>query len=174
MLAWVGFGPDAPAGGAVRWELLRHPALWEWGAVPVRRDLLSWILGLSKGVRTPRVCPCSSGVRGEGRGDGHTCWTWAGLRPAHGLALHPTCGTPATASSHSCFLLQVPQDEWSGYPAGKDGEIPCRRMRSGSYIKAMGDEDSADSDISSKVLPRAATRRDSYRRSSSADQARTK
>uniref|UniRef100_A0A8B9F3V4 DLG associated protein 3 n=1 Tax=Amazona collaria TaxID=241587 RepID=A0A8B9F3V4_9PSIT len=58
----------------------------------------------------------------------------------------------------------VPQDEWSGYPAvGKDGEIPCRRMRSGSYIKAMGDEDSADSDISAKVLPRAATRRDSYR-----------
>uniref|UniRef100_A0A8D0ENS5 DLG associated protein 3 n=1 Tax=Strix occidentalis caurina TaxID=311401 RepID=A0A8D0ENS5_STROC len=65
----------------------------------------------------------------------------------------------------------VPQDEWSGYPAvGKDGEIPCRRMRSGSYIKAMGDEDSADSDASAKVSPRAATRRDSYRRSSSADQ----
>ncbi|KFW63465.1 Disks large-associated protein 3, partial [Pygoscelis adeliae] len=47
------------------------------------------------------------------------------------------------------------------------------RMRAGSYIKAMGDEDSADSDASAKVLPRAATRRDSYRRSSSADQART-
>ncbi|XP_009317002.1 PREDICTED: disks large-associated protein 3 [Pygoscelis adeliae] len=47
-------------------------------------------------------------------------------------------------------------------------------MRAGSYIKAMGDEDSADSDASAKVLPRAATRRDSYRRSSSADQARTK
>uniref|UniRef100_U3I851 DLG associated protein 3 n=1 Tax=Anas platyrhynchos platyrhynchos TaxID=8840 RepID=U3I851_ANAPP len=59
----------------------------------------------------------------------------------------------------------VPQDEWSGYPAvGKDGEIPCRRMRSGSYIKAMGDEDSADSDASAKIPPRAATRRDSYRR----------
>lgn len=92
----------------------------------------------------------------------------------HG-AWHHGHGTAATASSHACLPLQVPQDEWSGYPAvGKDGEIPCRRMRSGSYIKAMGDEDSADSDISSKVLPRAATRRDSYRRSSSADQARTK
>lgn len=93
-----------------------------------------------------------------------------------GSALRPDRGTPATASSHACsLLLQVPQDEWSGYPAvGKDGEIPCRRMRSGSYIKAMGDEDSADSDASAKILPRAATRRDSYRRSSSADQARTK
>lgn len=102
--------------------------------------------------------------------------TCAGFRLGLGTWLGgaPHCGTPATTSSHACLLLQVPQDEWSGYPAGKDGEIPCRRMRSGSYIKAMGDEDSADSDISSKVLPRAATRRDSYRRSSSADQARTK
>uniref|UniRef100_A0A8B9F165 DLG associated protein 3 n=1 Tax=Amazona collaria TaxID=241587 RepID=A0A8B9F165_9PSIT len=81
-------------------------------------------------------------------------------REAQGLASQPR----DPASSHACLPLQVPQDEWSGYPAvGKDGEIPCRRMRSGSYIKAMGDEDSADSDISAKVLPRAATRRDSYR-----------
>lgn len=146
----------------MRWELLRRPALWEWGDVPVRRDLLSWILGLSKRVRAPRVCPYSSGVHEKDREPG--------TRAGFGLNL----GTLATTSSHACLLLQVPQDEWSGYPAGKDGEIPCRRMRSGSYIKAMGDEDSADSDISSKVLPRAATRRDSYRRSSSADQARTK
>uniref|UniRef100_A0A8D0ER20 DLG associated protein 3 n=1 Tax=Strix occidentalis caurina TaxID=311401 RepID=A0A8D0ER20_STROC len=77
----------------------------------------------------------------------------------------------AKAKDRAYQYLQVPQDEWSGYPAvGKDGEIPCRRMRSGSYIKAMGDEDSADSDASAKVSPRAATRRDSYRRSSSADQ----
>lgn len=107
--------------------------------------------------------------------------THTGLRlaravwPVWGSALCPDGGSPATASSHARLLPQVPQDEWSGYPAvGKDGEIPCRRMRSGSYIKAMGDEDSADSDASAKVLPRAATRRDSYRRSSSADQARTK
>lgn len=80
-----------------------------------------------------------------------------------------------TACAHARLLPQVPQDEWSGYPAvGKDGEIPCRRMRSGSYIKAMGDEDSADSDASAKIPPRAATRQDSYRRSSSADQARSK
>uniref|UniRef100_A0A8C0GT50 DLG associated protein 3 n=1 Tax=Chelonoidis abingdonii TaxID=106734 RepID=A0A8C0GT50_CHEAB len=70
--------------------------------------------------------------------------------------------------------LQVPQDEWSSYPAvGKDGEIPCRRMRSGSYIKAMGDDDSGDSEASAKVSPKGLSRRDGYRRSSSVDQART-
>uniref|UniRef100_A0A674IGU5 DLG associated protein 3 n=1 Tax=Terrapene triunguis TaxID=2587831 RepID=A0A674IGU5_9SAUR len=63
--------------------------------------------------------------------------------------------------------LQVPQDEWSSYPAvGKDGEIPCRRMRSGSYIKAMGDDDSGDSEASAKVSPKGLSRRDGYRRSS--------
>uniref|UniRef100_A0A452VFD9 DLG associated protein 2 n=1 Tax=Ursus maritimus TaxID=29073 RepID=A0A452VFD9_URSMA len=46
-------------------------------------------------------------------------------------------------SLRPCHYLQVPQDEWAGYPTGaKDEEIPCRRMRSGSYIKAMGDEES--------------------------------
>ncbi|XP_028593112.2 disks large-associated protein 1 isoform X4 [Podarcis muralis] len=58
---------------------------------------------------------------------------------------------------------EVPQDEWSGYtPHGKDDEIPCRRMRSGSYIKAMGDEDSGDSDTSPKPSPKIAARRESY------------
>ncbi|KAM6217339.1 disks large-associated protein 1 isoform 12-T12 [Rhynchocyon petersi] len=57
----------------------------------------------------------------------------------------------------------VPQDDWSGYtPRGKDDEIPCRRMRSGSYIKAMGDEDSGDSDTSPKPSPKVAARRESY------------
>ncbi|KAM4803237.1 disks large-associated protein 1 isoform X10 [Urocitellus parryii] len=59
--------------------------------------------------------------------------------------------------------LRVPQDEWSGYtPRGRDDEIPCRRMRSGSYIKAMGDEDSGDSDTSPKPSPKVAARRESY------------
>ncbi|NXA76966.1 DLGP1 protein, partial [Thryothorus ludovicianus] len=63
----------------------------------------------------------------------------------------------------SCQYLQVPQDEWSGYtPRGKDDEIPCRRMRSGSYIKAMGDDDSGDSDTSPKPSPKVAARRESY------------
>lgn len=62
-----------------------------------------------------------------------------------------------------CLSLQVPQDEWSGYtPRGKDDEIPCRRMRSGSYIKAMGDDDSGDSDTSPKPSPKIAARRESY------------
>ncbi|XP_058996343.1 disks large-associated protein 1 isoform X5 [Mustela lutreola] len=59
--------------------------------------------------------------------------------------------------------LRVPQDDWTGYtPRGKDDEIPCRRMRSGSYIKAMGDEDSGDSDTSPKPSPKVAARRESY------------
>lgn len=71
--------------------------------------------------------------------------------------------------------LQVPQDDWGGYPTGgKDGEIPCRRMRSGSYIKAMGDEESGDSDGSPKTSPKAMARRFASRRSSSVDQARIK
>ncbi|XP_053324076.1 disks large-associated protein 1 isoform X2 [Spea bombifrons] len=59
---------------------------------------------------------------------------------------------------------KVPQDEWSGYaPKSKDDEIPCRRMRSGSYIKAMGDDDSGDSDTNSpKPSPKIAARRESY------------
>ncbi|XP_057552952.1 disks large-associated protein 2 [Hippopotamus amphibius kiboko] len=58
-----------------------------------------------------------------------------------------------------CHYLQVPQDEWGGYPVGgKDEEIPCRRMRSGSYIKAMGDEESGESDSSPKTSPKAALR----------------
>ncbi|XP_013927962.1 PREDICTED: disks large-associated protein 3, partial [Thamnophis sirtalis] len=81
----------------------------------------------------------------------------------------------AKAKDRSYHYLQVPQDDWGGYPtSGKDGEIPCRRMRSGSYIKAMGDDDSGDSDTSTKVSPKEVARREAYRRSSSVDQARTK
>uniref|UniRef100_A0A667Y4C4 DLG associated protein 1 n=1 Tax=Myripristis murdjan TaxID=586833 RepID=A0A667Y4C4_9TELE len=60
-------------------------------------------------------------------------------------------------------FLSVPQDEWSGFsPLGKDDEIPCRRMRSGSYIKAMAEEDSGDSDCSPKPSPKVQARRASY------------
>ncbi|XP_054421829.1 disks large-associated protein 2 [Pteronotus mesoamericanus] len=57
-----------------------------------------------------------------------------------------------------CHYLQVPQDAWAGCPVGGKDEIPCRRMRSGSYIKAMGDEDSGESDSSPKTSPTAALR----------------
>ncbi|XP_060090794.1 disks large-associated protein 2 isoform X2 [Heteronotia binoei] len=69
-------------------------------------------------------------------------------------------------SLRPCHYLQVPQDEWGGYPAGgKDEEIPCRRMRSGSYIKAMGDEESGDSDTSPKTSPKVAVRPESLLKS---------
>lgn len=63
------------------------------------------------------------------------------------------------------FLLghQVPQDEWSGFsPLGKEDDIPCRRMRSGSYVKAMAEDDSGDSDGSPKPSPKIQARRASY------------
>ncbi|XP_067107771.1 disks large-associated protein 1 isoform X2 [Osmerus mordax] len=65
----------------------------------------------------------------------------------------------------TCQFLQVPQDEWCGggfSPLGKEDEIPCRRMRSGSYIKAMAEEDSGDSDCSPKPSPKVQARRASY------------
>uniref|UniRef100_A0A671MIC2 DLG associated protein 4 n=1 Tax=Sinocyclocheilus anshuiensis TaxID=1608454 RepID=A0A671MIC2_9TELE len=68
----------------------------------------------------------------------------------------------------TCNFLQVPAGEWSGTlgkGGGGAGEIPCRRMRSGSYVKAMGDmEDSDDSDgpPSPKPSPKTAARRQSY------------
>lgn len=59
------------------------------------------------------------------------------------------------------FSLQVPQDEWGGYPGiEKDEEIPCRRMRSSSYVKAMGDDDSGESDTSPKTSPQKTVRSD--------------
>uniref|UniRef100_A0A3Q2ZBA9 Disks large-associated protein 1-like n=1 Tax=Hippocampus comes TaxID=109280 RepID=A0A3Q2ZBA9_HIPCM len=58
---------------------------------------------------------------------------------------------------------QVPQDDWGAFsPLAKDDEIPCRRMRSGSYIKAMAEDDSGDSDCSPKPSPKVQARRASY------------
>ncbi|XP_065125089.1 disks large-associated protein 4 isoform X3 [Paramisgurnus dabryanus] len=67
----------------------------------------------------------------------------------------------------TCNFLQVPAGEWSGTLGKGEGssEIPCRRMRSGSYVKAMGDtEESEDSDgpPSPKPSPKSAARRQSY------------
>ncbi|XP_061125894.1 discs, large (Drosophila) homolog-associated protein 2b [Syngnathus typhle] len=63
--------------------------------------------------------------------------------------------------SRTFHYLQVPQDEWGGYPGEKDDEIPCRRMRSSSYVKAMGevDDDSGDSE-SPKTSPQKSVRPD--------------
>ncbi|XP_030625360.1 disks large-associated protein 1 isoform X2 [Chanos chanos] len=63
----------------------------------------------------------------------------------------------------TCQFLQVPQDDWGGFSGlGRDDEIPCRRMRSGSYIKAMAEDDSGDSDCSPKPSPKVQARRASY------------
>ncbi|XP_054653988.1 disks large-associated protein 4 isoform X2 [Dunckerocampus dactyliophorus] len=63
-------------------------------------------------------------------------------------------------------FLQVPLGDWAGtlgHGWAKGTEIPCRRMRSGSYVKAMGDaEDSDDSEGSPKPSPKSAARRQSY------------
>ncbi|XP_032930761.1 disks large-associated protein 4 isoform X3 [Catharus ustulatus] len=75
----------------------------------------------------------------------------------------------ALLKSKSCHqdlayhYLQVPHGEWNNtLSRDKDSEIPCRRMRSGSYIKAMGDDDSEDSETSPKPSPKTAARRQSY------------
>ncbi|XP_068119508.1 disks large-associated protein 4 isoform X1 [Hyperolius riggenbachi] len=73
----------------------------------------------------------------------------------------------ALLKSKSCHqdlsyqYLQVPGGDWPGGPT-KEDDIPCRRMRSGSYIKAMGDVDSEDSEGSPQPSPKTAARRQSY------------
>ncbi|KAK1156211.1 hypothetical protein AOXY_G26343 [Acipenser oxyrinchus oxyrinchus] len=66
----------------------------------------------------------------------------------------------------TCQYLQVPAGEWNSTLSrdrtGGSSQIPCRRMRSGSYIKAMADEDSEDSEGSPKPSPKTAARRQSY------------
>uniref|UniRef100_A0A672IHW8 Discs, large (Drosophila) homolog-associated protein 2a n=1 Tax=Salarias fasciatus TaxID=181472 RepID=A0A672IHW8_SALFA len=72
----------------------------------------------------------------------------------------PMTPTDLKPNLRPCHYLQVPQDEWGGYPGGgKDDEIPCRRMRSSSYVKAMGDEESGESDSSPKTSPQKAVLR---------------
>ncbi|XP_062337882.1 disks large-associated protein 1 isoform X2 [Osmerus eperlanus] len=71
---------------------------------------------------------------------------------------------PMVKKSSWSSSLTVPQDEWSSFtPLGKEDDIPCRRMRSGSYVKAMAEEeDSGDSEGSPKPSPKVQARRASY------------
>ncbi|XP_036251827.1 disks large-associated protein 4 isoform X5 [Molothrus ater] len=79
----------------------------------------------------------------------------------HYLQDAPAC--PASPALPSFPGALVPHGEWnSTLSRDKDSEIPCRRMRSGSYIKAMGDDDSEDSETSPKPSPKTAARRQSY------------
>uniref|UniRef100_A0A672N5I1 Discs, large (Drosophila) homolog-associated protein 4b n=1 Tax=Sinocyclocheilus grahami TaxID=75366 RepID=A0A672N5I1_SINGR len=72
------------------------------------------------------------------------------------------------ASAVCLMFVQMPSTgDWMGTlgRSGPMGEIPCRRMRSGSYVKAMADlEDSDDSDESPKPSPKSTARRQSYLR----------
>lgn len=77
------------------------------------------------------------------------------------------CITVRVSQQYVCvFIIQVPLGDWAGTLGrgrAKGTEIPCRRMRSGSYVKAMGDlEDSEDSEGSPKPSPKSAARRHSY------------
>ncbi|KAM9219060.1 disks large-associated protein 4 isoform 3-T3 [Leptosomus discolor] len=79
----------------------------------------------------------------------------------HYLQDVPAC--PVSPALQSFPGALVPQGEWNNtLSRDKDSEIPCRRMRSGSYIKAMGDDDSEDSETSPKPSPKTAARRQSY------------
>ncbi|XP_049672194.1 disks large-associated protein 4 isoform X2 [Accipiter gentilis] len=79
----------------------------------------------------------------------------------HYLQDVPAC--PVSPALQNFPGALVPQGEWNNtLSRDKDSEIPCRRMRSGSYIKAMGDDDSEDSETSPKPSPKTAARRQSY------------
>lgn len=118
------------------------------------------------GVMLVAVRCQSERIKDEGKPAGCPgCWMilWVWM---FGLAVwwlggrkhHPDC---ALMDFHPHY--QVPQDEWSGFsPLGKEEDIPCRRMRSGSYVKAMADDDSGDSDGSPKPSPKMQARRASY------------
>ncbi|XP_077579750.1 disks large-associated protein 1 isoform X2 [Stigmatopora nigra] len=93
-----------------------------------------------------------------------------GSGPSLSVAEAPLAKKGAWSSS-----LTVPQDEWSSFsPLGKEDDIPCRRMRSGSYVKAMAEEDDDSEDeedeededesdeASTKPSPKMQARRASY------------
>uniref|UniRef100_A0A667YYF9 Discs, large (Drosophila) homolog-associated protein 2b n=1 Tax=Myripristis murdjan TaxID=586833 RepID=A0A667YYF9_9TELE len=81
----------------------------------------------------------------------------------------PMMHTDLKPSLRACHYLQVnlpggggefEQVVWGETLCDRDEEIPCRRMRSSSYVKAMGevDDESGDSDTSPKTSPQKAIR----------------
>ncbi|XP_061738489.1 disks large-associated protein 3 isoform X1 [Nerophis ophidion] len=109
--------------------------------------------------------------------------TWSAMTVSQAREVYPPRGVGSgydkalvpienKLKERSLHYLQVPSEDWGGGYGGGAGEIPCRRMRSGSYIKAMGDDDSGDSDSSPKASPKTTlvAQRDAFRRSVSMDQ----
>ncbi|XP_005384798.1 PREDICTED: disks large-associated protein 4 isoform X2 [Chinchilla lanigera] len=127
----------------------------------------------------PAACP-SLGVGTDTNYVKRGSWSTLTLSHAHEVC-QKTSATldKSLLKSKSCHqglayhYLQVPGGggEWSTTllsprdgDGAAEGPIPCRRMRSGSYIKAMGDEDSDESGGSPKPSPKTAARRQSYLR----------
>uniref|UniRef100_H2T3M9 Discs, large (Drosophila) homolog-associated protein 1a n=2 Tax=Takifugu rubripes TaxID=31033 RepID=H2T3M9_TAKRU len=97
-------------------------------------------------------------VSGSSKNSGDGIGGGSGSLLPLGLVDGPLMKKGACSSS-----LTVPQDEWSSFsPLVKEDDIPCRRMRSGSYVKAMAEDDSGDSDGSPKPSPKIQARRASY------------
>lgn len=108
VLAWVGFGPAVPAGGATRWEQPRCPAFWERPRMG-HREL--WTLG---GISSPGV----RGFPGETEPPG----LWGAMGRAGGLCQH------VLGLGHTC----TPGSGWR-LPRGRRGarlRVPTAGTRS--------------------------------------------
>uniref|UniRef100_A0AAY4DRF0 Discs, large (Drosophila) homolog-associated protein 3 n=1 Tax=Denticeps clupeoides TaxID=299321 RepID=A0AAY4DRF0_9TELE len=141
----------------------------------------------------PGECMACTGIALAGETSSHAGHslkrsTWSAMTVSQAREVYPRAGGGGGAyekalvpleskvKERTLHHLQVPLDEWAaGFTGGgaldSGGEIPCRRMRSGSYVKAMGDDDSGDSDGSPKAMPKSAliAQREAFRRSISMD-----
>ncbi|XP_064155521.1 disks large-associated protein 4 isoform X1 [Anguilla rostrata] len=144
---------------------------------------------ISNELKCPPPCPALPAPRGEAGGGGaggageaklmkRGSWSTLTLTQARQVCQKGLATLDKSMlKSKSCHqdlayhYLQVggrvPLGDWNSTlgPSRGSSEIPCRRMRSGSYVKAMGDlEDSEDSEGSPKPSPKSAARRQSYQR----------
>ncbi|XP_035377419.1 disks large-associated protein 4 isoform X1 [Electrophorus electricus] len=120
--------------------------------------------------------PPAGGQQGDGTVVKRGSWSTLTLTQARQVVQKGTATLNRTLlkskSSHqdlTCNFLQVPLGDMSGTlgkgGGGGPGDIPCRRMRSGSYVKAMAeteDSDESEGPPSPKPSPKTAARRQSY------------
>ncbi|KAG7457668.1 hypothetical protein MATL_G00229710 [Megalops atlanticus] len=159
------------------------------GGIPMHESLDGAIQDLTmktlKGKGAPGEClACTTMALAGEAGHSLKRSTWSTMTVSQAREVYPAhragydkalVPLESKVKERSYHYLQVPSDDWGGgYPGGgvdSGGEIPCRRMRSGSYIKAMGDDDSAESDASPKASPKTAiiAQREAFRRSVSMD-----